>query len=191
MLSSASARKRSQLITITTLKNGCDSSILPAGFSAPTRIKGAMNGAKYQHIIGDSLIRSAKHLRAVQQLIFCSNNDLKYTVQWDQYWNGCRTKVRKNLTYILAEKLWYHVTLAVHKHLSEGDQMKTHLKQLIVSFLLQFNLTLFKIFEVQVFFSFFHLNILPWYIIIFTLLPILKPNCVSVSYLWKYRVHIE
>lgn len=98
MLSSASARKRSELITITTLKNGCDSSILPAGFSAPTRIKGAMNGAKYKQSIGDSLLHSVKHLRGVQQLIFCSNNDLKYTVQWDQYWNVCRTKVRKNLT---------------------------------------------------------------------------------------------
>lgn len=102
MLSSVSARKQSQLITITTSKNGCDSSILSAGFSAQTAgrcvsIKRTVTGAKYEQIIEDSLLRSAKHLRLVQRLMFCSNNDLKHTAQWDQYWNGCRTKVRKTL----------------------------------------------------------------------------------------------
>lgn len=56
MLSSVTARKQSQLVTITSLKNGCDSRLLSTGFSAQTtrrrvRIKGTVNGAKYKQIM--------------------------------------------------------------------------------------------------------------------------------------------
>lgn len=86
MLSSVSAKRQSQLITITSLKNGSDCSILSAGFSAKitrrcVRIKGAMNGAKYKQIIEDSLLYTLDWCSFLLLCMFCLNNYLEHSTR--------------------------------------------------------------------------------------------------------------
>lgn len=80
-------------------------------------MKGASNGAKYKQIIEDSLLHSAKHLGRVHQPIFYSN--WPESIQYNEIDTGMsgeqkQEKPWKSFDLDPAEKLWYHVILAVY-----------------------------------------------------------------------------